>query len=633
MALFMQGELSIPQDVWPLVSRSHDLAAISASDHMTSDLYVVEFASAKEVTIDGISIQLNYLNSVYSDFFSDAERAQGFWACAQNDDEPAMFEFLDQQWSDTDEQCAQAETLGKIRLNFVTRESLRRNIKKLTRILPNVLFVTHIDACKPDGRTINSRSDFIKLVGEEVSKAGCQLYNPTDLMAEFGQTAAIEDESTGLAHFTKAFSDAVMDDWMRHFIAPKTDSAVQIGSKDALDQQFQPQIAAAMRNGRFADACARLTARPSEANYVKRLLEQTILDQEAAQKRFSDEMLATSADELDAAARNQLVLTAGAHGLFEAALDLASGADGGLKSMQASTLIRTGLQAKEAGDTDNAFEFFLAAVCQNKNLSRASSALAELAVDEETDVLAGLKPEQFTIVLSHLNLEQKIRLLELHGTPFTAAVSDTSTAQDVAELVSYLAIHHGIEISAEILAFWRDQQKIDRIRDKTLVGILDQWLEAALDTAEPVDRIHGVNAVLLADPRHGGARNAARDIRQQLVLQIREAGKDGNIDALDALTLEATALNTKLPELDLWRARLRFGLGEYGAALEFGQSAAAALPETINVWVLLMRAATKAKDEAKATEFALKVIELACDETEKLKSEAETLLQTRLVGV
>ena len=61
LARFMRHEVELPADVWPLISRSHRLDTISAQRHDLSHLYVVELASAKEITIDGVSVQLNYL--------------------------------------------------------------------------------------------------------------------------------------------------------------------------------------------------------------------------------------------------------------------------------------------------------------------------------------------------------------------------------------------------------------------------------------------------------------------------------------------------------------------------------------------------------------------------------------------
>ena len=76
----------------------------------------------------------------------------------------------------------------------------------------------------------------------------------------------------------------------------------------------------------------------------------------------------------------------------------------------------------------------------------------------------------------------------------------------------------------------------------------------------------------------------------------------------------------------------KFDSGEYEDVVELGQSAAVHMPETINVWVLLMRAAVQTKNAAKASEFASKVVALACGKTQKLKSEAEAVLNARTVG-
>lgn len=102
MAEFMLGNATIPEHIWPLVSRAHDHHEISNARHALSDLYVVELASAKEVTIDGISVQLNYLKSEFSDFFENADRAVAFWSLAETGDENAIADFLQHEWSETE---------------------------------------------------------------------------------------------------------------------------------------------------------------------------------------------------------------------------------------------------------------------------------------------------------------------------------------------------------------------------------------------------------------------------------------------------------------------------------------------------------------------------------------------------
>ena len=633
MARFMQGQSRINGDVWPLISRSHDLNEISALRHEDSDLYVIELASAKEVTIDGVSIQLNYLNSVYSKFFSDPARAQEFWACAEQDDPAVMARFLENAWSDSELKRVQSEVLGKIRLQFVTRDSLRRDIETLSDILPDVLFVSHVDARKPDGEPIRSRSKFIQMVAEEAAQAGCKFYNPTDLMHEFGQTAAIEDESTSLAHFTKPFSDAVMDDWMRHFIAPKTDAAIVQGDYDAAEYKLLPQIAAANQKARFADARARLETLSAKTDCADILLRETTDNALQAQDFFTAQAATKAARELTEDDRNQLILDAGAHGLFDTALDLAARAPGGLKSLSAHTLLRLGDQAVAACDTDNAFEFFLATVGKSRHLNRAKSSLADLALNEEIDLLAELTSEQAEDLLSSLGPIQRLELLRLNGASFIAALSETTPAEDVATIAGHIATYYGIDDASAVMAHWREITQTARISAPVLLDTLGQWLKAAQSAADRMDRVRILSAVLIAAPRFQAARNAMRDLRTELVDDIRAAGREADIDALDALAPQVAALPAELPEFNLWRARLRFGRGDYDTVIELGQSAAQHLPEKINIWVLLMRAADKAGHGGKATEFARKVIALASPETEKLKAEAETLLQTHLAEV
>lgn len=627
LARFMQGDLTIPPAAWPLVSRSHQLDEISAQEHPASDLYVIELASAKELTLDGVSIQLNYLNSTYKDFFAELDRAQQFWTLATAGDDAEIAKFLEQEWSLTREQRADAAILQRIRLQLATRDSLRRNIETLAGLLPDVLFVSHVNARKPDGRVIGSRSDFIGLVQGEVERAGLNFYNPTDLMAEFGQAEAIEDDSTSLAHFTTAFSHAVMDDWMRDVIAPMTDDAVLHGA----DAAFGPQITAAAANGHFTDARSRLEALASALDTVQPMLDTFIETQEDAQNSFIEETATEAGDAIDDAARGQLVDQAASLGLFEMALGFATQSQGGLKALPAHILIRAGLRAADAGDTDNAFEFALAAYCKNPDLTRASSLLADLAINEEIDLLSELDADQLAGILSHLAPVQKLQLLHLNGAAPTAAISRNTGTDDVVGIAAYLAEHQDVEQAAEVVAFWRNQQALDRIRDNGIVELLDTWVDAALALPDAADRISLLATIMVADPRHQGVRSAMRDARVDLVHRIRDAGRNGDAATLEALEDEVEALPMPLPEYDLWRARLKFDHGEFEDVVELGQSAASHMPETINVWVLLMRAAVQTRNAGKAAEFARKVIGLACAKTQKLKSEAEAVLNAQTV--
>ncbi len=630
MARFMQGSADIPSDLWPLVSRTHTLDAMAGNAHPASDLYVIELASAKEVTIDGVSIQLNYLNATFPEFFSDVKRAQSFWSLAEASETQKLIAYLDRNWSGTPQKREQARTLGRIRLRFVTRENLQRNIKTLSEILPDVLFVSHVDACKEDGRAIRSRSQFIQMVSEEVALAGCKFFNPTELMTEFGQSRAIEDESAGLAHFTDAFAKGIMAAWMGKVIAPKTDAAIRNDVPGILDSHLPPQVHAACNNGQFAQTVARLRALSQDGITVQALLNSATKAQKQAQSVFLAKLAVTETNELSEEQLEVLALEACEIGLPQEALKLVQKSPAGISQLPLHLLMQIGDLAKCVGDLATAFDFYLAAAHHGQ--SRAYDVLAELSVSHKIDVLAQLEADQRPSFLSNVSPVTRVQLLRLNDAAFAEVVSTKTTPEDIKEIVLYIADTHGIGYAAEVLATWRENLHADRITDRRLVPVLDGWTATAMMFEKRLDRIHGVNAILYAAPTHQLSRVAMRDLRKELALLIRAAGKDSDIELLDKLSIEAAALSKGLPELDLWRARLRFGLGDYATALEHGKAAAALLPEKITTWVLLMRAASKAQNSSEAIVFAQKVIGLACHKTDALKTEAEAVLQAHVIG-
>lgn len=499
MARFLQGDLNIPADIWPLVSRSKDRDVMGGQAHRASDLYVVELASAKELSIDGVSVQLNYVRAAYPEFFADTDRAQRFWAEAETGDAGALAAFLDHEWSATPEARAQAQMLGRVRMDFVTEQSLKRDIETLSDLLGNVLFVSHVNAQRPCGSPIASRAGFIDMVANTVTAAGHDFCNPTELMGEFGQAAALEDDSTSLAHFTDGFSAALMNDWATRAIAPRTEIA-------------QPGNAA---------RCA--------------------------------------FDTLPGAETAGEVIAAAAQGQFETALEAALSLPGRLEDLPAYLLIEIAHWAEVANASDAAFEFALAALRKDAGLTRPADLLVRLALAEEIDLLGSLETGVADRLLAGRTPEEQLRLLALNGQPAEAAP-------------------------------------------------------------------------IAVDPKDPTSRKAMRKARQDLVQDVRAFGKAGDLEALEALADAVAHLPEPLAEYDLWRARLQYQRGAFERALDHGQAAARHIPEKINLWVLLMRAALKLENLAQAREFAARVIALACERTKKLKAEAEKVLHADAVG-
>jgi tetratricopeptide (TPR) repeat protein len=202
-----------PAEIWPLISRRDVAGAVALEPHEPSDVYVVEISSAKEITIDGWCVQLNYMQVAFPDFFSETDRVRNFWQAARNGDEDLM------DLSLRGRPKADRSLLRRVRMSLVTEQGLREQIEALKRLLPAVFFVTHVNARTQDGAQIRSRSDLIGLVERVLQTSADSVYNPTSDMEAFGHERAIEDHSDSLAHFTEPFSRHLVRRWMESGLA------------------------------------------------------------------------------------------------------------------------------------------------------------------------------------------------------------------------------------------------------------------------------------------------------------------------------------------------------------------------------------------------------------------------------
>ncbi|MBY6164158.1 hypothetical protein KUV73_25005 [Mameliella alba] len=617
MARFMRGDITISEDIWPLVSRARQPATLAAQRHQPSDLYVIELASAKELKIDGLSIQLNYLRSNYPDFFADPDRVQAFWELTAGEDRKAVEAFLNEVWSTTAEQRHAGAVLARVRLDHVTRESLRRDIQALSQILPDLIIVSHVDACKPDGSPIRSRSKFITMVSEEVRRAGLDFFDPTELMVEFGQPGAIEDDSTSLAHFTPEFSAAIMGEWMRRFVAPRME--VFDGNDARRGNMLRGQIDAACAAGEFAKATTRLAAGSP--------LKPSVLQaQVQAQETFLRSMKPLiSPDE-----RAGLFRKAGALGLFDLAYQLAFGTGSKIADLSTYDLVEVALLAESHGEIEVAEALALVAFGGDPRARRPMALLRQLVLRHKRDLFEALSPDDLARLQNSFSSMELLAALNESQPPVKTLVAGTMRATTLAPLVAELASQSGLGKAAAIVAHWRTQQKGARLRGAELVTLMDHWVQQSIATKVPLKRVQRLSALRLADPRHKAVRAALRDAKTDLVTRFRAAGKGKDLPALMALSKEVATLDVPLPEYDLWCARLHYEIDDFKRAIDFGQRAAEGAPAKINVWVLLMRAGVKSDNPLVARRALEQVIELASEGNAKLKTEAEETRQKLL---
>lgn len=206
---FMRGEIDIPADLWPYVSNV-DRQEAMAQQHQPSDIYVVELSSEKILSVGDTLLQLNYLRTQFVPFFSDNTRKNAYWKAIQNLGQDEIDAFLKEAWSGTPEKDAESAQLRRIRMRRATEEQTRQDMRYLADALPNVMFVTHVNALEKTGTVIKTRDRFIKMVKDIAAEEGLRVFDPTDRMTEVGQADALEPD---LNHYTDTFKDEIVKSW------------------------------------------------------------------------------------------------------------------------------------------------------------------------------------------------------------------------------------------------------------------------------------------------------------------------------------------------------------------------------------------------------------------------------------
>ena len=209
-----------PTELLPLVAKASDASTRPQGPHRRSDFYVFELSSAKQVSVAGHPVQLNYLNRYFRTFFSDTARTRTFWTHAKHARQSDMTRFL----ADLPEYRALSaqdqKLLREVRLEMATPAQLRRDIDAIKTAAPDHLFVTHFDATSADGTPLKARAAYLKMVRDALTDCNAVWYDPSPSVQAFGQSVAVEDPKASLSHYSHAFEQYLCSDWWMRFIDP-----------------------------------------------------------------------------------------------------------------------------------------------------------------------------------------------------------------------------------------------------------------------------------------------------------------------------------------------------------------------------------------------------------------------------
>lgn len=626
---YLKGEISIDPQLDPLVSRRGISTANAMPLHESSDFYVVELSSAKVLRIGDTCVQLNCLYGEFGEFFVNRDRSVQFWNLSEACDQAAIDRFLEASWSATPSQRQESELLRQIRRATSNQKDLRQDIRQLIDGLPNVLFVTHIDAVLPNGRTLPSRSRFIKEVETAVRAEGGMIYNPTKSMLDMGQELAIEDYSDSLAHFTDDFAQVVFDDWFELAIRQTMDACATAGGTEAVHRILVPHVQARIAVGESVPLTRRLE------NLAKALpdcgeIHDLLAGTYAAIGKAQD-ALRTLRKAASVARSPEICLR-----WFRLALELVQ-VDDLSASLDALAEARSRISAQELlaaallfareGQSKAALSIALQALDSNPSLTRAADLVLELGGRQ---VLAGLDARQLERLEQALSTTHRLRFQYLSKR--YAALADqvvkagAVTGDDLADLAESLMADDASDLAMDLIGRWRRIHTPNSLIHPRLRAVVDRVAKTAAARPDRADRIADLQKVLEVNPLHSEARMLLRNLRRDLLTEIRAMSESGDIDGLESLSSDVAVLADPIREYDVLRMRALFSKGELEASISAARRVVAVTPDNLAAWATMMRAAQKTGDLLTLEEAAQRIVEKADDDSRRLSEEARDRL-------
>ncbi|MEM9716260.1 MAG: hypothetical protein AAF826_07060 [Pseudomonadota bacterium] len=188
------------QNIWHLVSPSHDRETIAKTASEPADITVVELSSAKTIWIHDQPVQSNYF---INHFRSQLQPSQ-FDRFTQSLASGTL-----QDWLKEHGDLLSIKDQRDLRNLMTTRISdaeIADGLRQLEQKLGHIILVPHVNALDGRGLPLPSRQDLIKRVKQIADAQKIPIFDPSHVMDAVGQPNAIEDNSTSLAHYTEAFS-------------------------------------------------------------------------------------------------------------------------------------------------------------------------------------------------------------------------------------------------------------------------------------------------------------------------------------------------------------------------------------------------------------------------------------------
>lgn len=595
---FMLGEIDIPERARQVSFRHGRGGELSETMETQPDHYLVEISSAKNITLDGYAVQINYFYRRFDDLFSDAGRRQRFSQLAAGESREPLHEWLEAQPSFMRISPEGQSQLKDIRITTDTKADVLAALEQIVdRVgLDRLIVTTHVDALDAKGRHLPPRRGHVRDVQLACEELGIACYNPTGLMERIGQKDALKKEGRDLTHFTEIFEDALFRDWNAHFFGVEAlveshDIDIPMDDGDSARSFFNaPGFSIGryhhdIKAGRIFEASRELRAavRQYPANMMLQL-EQARLDYRlgsyaSALALFNERGRDGSLSESDQEA--WLVSTyeaGGAREAFELAEQMLA------DEVETTLIYATAARAAaDMGNVENAIARWKHLFFQNEAPLEAASEVLDL-LDRQPDA-AAQKDEWVAQVLERypehedaLAVLWRAAIAKRSADRLLYLLSRSSNlscdiALDLAKACSeanFQAIAAGLLVSN---AEW-DADAPAGTPGATFQGWLDDrllgWIadgEEAFDAGNLAKAAQCINAAAMAG--HKKARKPRRELDKVLLRKGREAYKDADYDKVFQIYALARIALVDFRQMNLLAGRAHYAQQNYAEATEY----------------------------------------------------------------
>lgn len=614
---FLFGDYIPSPEVEPLIASSQSFKELLQTKHHMSDLYIVELSSAKQLTLDGQSVQMNYLTRHFRAFFADRANKTELWRLAQIGDQNAIDGFLVPYVELGTINPEGFSVLRKLRYQLTSADGLRQDIDFLLESLPEVLFVSHVNAVTADGYPIASRERYIDMAKIAVADAGGLICDPTDVMDRVGQNAAIEDNSTSLAHFTPAFSKLVFESWLNQAISPLIGSLASLKKSPQLIDALLIDLKYQIREGAMDKAKPRIKSALAIFGPLPDLVALHAYCLLASKK--PEKAVKALKESLSQHPENTSLLlllfeAVAAKGDIQEALEYFKRLRQ-LDSMPpAAPALLLAKRLEAESQPRDALKLYRSAYGQNQAVMPVLESIARLVlmVNEPAEIEACAD----LLIASNTQLNPILcaNILFRGASPHKCVAYLKSLGEqapdDFLAVLESLESHGQENIIAKALADYTGTKNTAMVRSFRQ-RFLAKWT-AALATDISNDKISEIlSRIQLIAPKSTASNITGKELRRGILLQVRKHIKANDVAAVKAMQDLAALAEPPILDVPVFLSRYYYKLGNNLKALEYAQFAMGMAPEHSNPALMTMRSAFRLRAYLIADKAAKKVLGMA----------------------